>query len=507
MRGRRDSRARRTDAGRGGIARSWALRGLVALASGCAAMQTPEQNAYGTAVNACHAGDGDACYSAAMTALEWEGRAPEATAIAELLLVRGCDLRNLYACRRMAERWGPVQPGTAAIYRQRACAAGDTESCARQVVVDSAEAPSPAATAAAVAAPEPTMVSGSCFFAAKGGLAVTNHHVIEGAAKIMVVDAAGRVHVARVLRDDPQVDLAVLEAVTASEVAPLPLADDRDAKLGQAVFTIGFPVPGVLGTDPKFSEGSIGGRTGLGAAWLYQITVPVQPGNSGGPLVDERGAVVGVIVAKLRADRLLASDGVAPENVNFAVKSAELRRFIRGLKGSTARPTRTRQAAIDRTQAAVCQVVAELGAPAGTVARAPDAPAPPANGAAPADPHRHDPPAEVDGGASSSLIDMPTFEDARISGEWHVVPDPVTVSEMRRRGSGAVSIRIKVCIDAEGAVTQVTMLDSSGFTAYDERLVAAVRQWRYRPHVVDGKAAPVCGLVGFTYRPAAASSP
>jgi S1-C subfamily serine protease len=83
------------------------------------------------------------------------------------------------------------------------------------------------------------------------------------------------------------------------------------------------------GFSPKLAKGEIASLSGAGDdARYFQISVPVQPGNSGGALVDERGNVVGVVSAKLSARAALASSGALPENVNYAVKSSFLLGFL-----------------------------------------------------------------------------------------------------------------------------------------------------------------------------------
>jgi S1-C subfamily serine protease len=78
------------------------------------------------------------------------------------------------------------------------------------------------------------------------------------------------------------------------------------------------------GFAPKFARGEIASLSGaVDDARYFQISVPVQPGNSGGALVDEHGNVVGIVSAKLDASAVLAASGALPENVNYAVKSRE----------------------------------------------------------------------------------------------------------------------------------------------------------------------------------------
>jgi len=99
--------------------------------------------------------------------------------------------------------------------------------------------------------------------------------------------------------------------------------------LGSTVATIGFPDPTLQGFLPKLAKGEIASLSGAADDPRYfQISVPVQPGNSGGALVDERGNVIGIVSAKLDASVALAASGALPENVNYAVKSSLLLSFL-----------------------------------------------------------------------------------------------------------------------------------------------------------------------------------
>src|SRR6202044_2087941 len=99
--------------------------------------------------------------------------------------------------------------------------------------------------------------------------------------------------------------------------------------LGDTVATIGFPDPGLQGFAPKLAKGEIASLSGAGDDTRYfQISVPVQPGNSGGALVDEHGNVVGIVSAKLDEAIALAASGALPKNVNYAIKSSFLLGFL-----------------------------------------------------------------------------------------------------------------------------------------------------------------------------------
>ena len=109
----------------------------------------------------------------------------------------------------------------------------------------------------------------------------------------------------------------------------LPVLASRGVRLGSTVATVGFPNIGLQGFAPKLAKGEIASLSGASDdARYFQISVPVQPGNSGGALVDERGNVVGVVAAKLSARAALSASGALPENVNYAVKSSYLLSFL-----------------------------------------------------------------------------------------------------------------------------------------------------------------------------------
>ncbi|MCL2298458.1 MAG: serine protease [Proteobacteria bacterium] len=163
--------------------------------------------------------------------------------------------------------------------------------------------------------------SGTGFYVSHDGYLTTNFHVIEGGKSFAVYDRMGQFKAARVVQVDNNNDLAILK-VEGDGFTFLPVMGSDNVKKGEKVFTIGFPNPELQGLEAKVTEGIISSLSGIqGQPSRFQITVPVQPGNSGGPLIDERGNVVGVIVAKLGARAALQTSGMLPENVNYAIKS------------------------------------------------------------------------------------------------------------------------------------------------------------------------------------------
>ena len=168
--------------------------------------------------------------------------------------------------------------------------------------------------------------SGTGFFITEDGYLITNKHVLGDGVQVRLVTAAGLIS-ARVVKVDAANDLALLKAE--GKFAALPVATSRAVKLGGTVATVGFPNIGLQGFAPKFARGEIGSLSGpQDDARYFQISVPVQPGNSGGALVDEHGNVVGVVSAKLSAKVALSTSGELPENVNYAVKSSFLLGFL-----------------------------------------------------------------------------------------------------------------------------------------------------------------------------------
>jgi hypothetical protein len=154
--------------------------------------------------------------------------------------------------------------------------------------------------------------------------------VINGCNRVLVRTADGRTLGATPpARVDVQRDLALL-AVPGNPGPALPFRGDPAVRRGEAVVTYGFPLAGLLSSGPTLTTGEISALSGLGDhQGRFQVSAPMQPGNSGGPLLDRQGNVVGVAVAKLNAAHIAARTGDIPQNVNFAVKGSEALDFLR----------------------------------------------------------------------------------------------------------------------------------------------------------------------------------
>lgn len=168
---------------------------------------------------------------------------------------------------------------------------------------------------------------GTAFFITADGYLVTADHVVRGIHKVRV-KIGTQYYDAKVIKNDQKVDLALLK-IEGSSFTALPLAGKKDPDLGADVFTIGFPNPDVQGFEPKYTDGKISSLSGIrDDPSKFQISVPIQPGNSGGPLINRYGAVDGVVVSALNGLAMLVNSGAVPENVNYAVKTSVLREFL-----------------------------------------------------------------------------------------------------------------------------------------------------------------------------------
>jgi S1-C subfamily serine protease len=169
--------------------------------------------------------------------------------------------------------------------------------------------------------------SGSGFFINREGHVLTNQHVVDDCSAIRI-RAQGTDRSAKVLASDESNDLAVLQVESSTGTISLPLLPAAP-RLAEPVAALGYPLPGVLSPSVGASTGTISSLAGIrGDSRFIQISAPVQPGNSGGPLVDARGAVVGLIIGKLNALRFARATGDIPQNVNFAIGLRSVQTFL-----------------------------------------------------------------------------------------------------------------------------------------------------------------------------------
>ena len=157
------------------------------------------------------------------------------------------------------------------------------------------------------------------------GYVVTNYHVVENGSDITLQTVSGDSIKAQLFKADKKNDIAILKVHKPSKLPlALPLASEK-SKLGAKVFTIGYPHPDLMGSKPKLTSGTVSSLFGLrDDPRTYQISVPVQAGNSGGPLINMSGEVVGIVTSKLSAVKIFDWTGDLPQNVNYALKIKHL---------------------------------------------------------------------------------------------------------------------------------------------------------------------------------------
>lgn len=168
--------------------------------------------------------------------------------------------------------------------------------------------------------------SGTGFFVTDKGHIVTNNHVIDGCSNLTVVLAGSPATTATVIARDKTNDLAILKSALSPTVVP---SLQKSARVGGNIFVYGFPLSGLLATSGNFTIGSITAMSGMSDdSRMYQVSAPVQLGNSGGPVIDKMGNVVGVVVGKLNALNVAAATRDIPQNINFAIKTSILTNFL-----------------------------------------------------------------------------------------------------------------------------------------------------------------------------------
>ncbi len=174
-------------------------------------------------------------------------------------------------------------------------------------------------------------------FALNGGYVVTNYHVIDGAKKILlqgVTNNFAEQYTAEIVAVDKHNDLAVLR-VTDSRFkgfSQIPYkVSTSTSDVGENIFVLGYPLISTMGDEIKLTTGVISSKTGYqGDVSQYQISAPIQPGNSGGPLFDRKGNIIGVVSAK----------HIEAENVGYAVKASFLKTLLETFSNETVLPNK-----------------------------------------------------------------------------------------------------------------------------------------------------------------------
>jgi Trypsin-like peptidase domain len=171
---------------------------------------------------------------------------------------------------------------------------------------------------------------GSGFVIQQNGYILTNYHVIKNATRITVTIPGRQAVSARVVAIDQERDLAILQ-VPLRNLTPLPIASSETVQVLDSVTVLGYPLPGELGTALSASDGKVNAvrESRTGGTPLFQIDANVNPGNSGGPLLNNHGEVVGIIVAKINSLQYAKENGSLPERINFAIPINEAQELLR----------------------------------------------------------------------------------------------------------------------------------------------------------------------------------
>ena len=174
---------------------------------------------------------------------------------------------------------------------------------------------------------------GTGFFITEQGHVLTCAHVVASAKKLWIKGDSKTLQAMRIVKMDEKEDVALLAPMNPGtfKAVPIPLAS-KSPRVGESVFTIGFPNSEFQGLTAKFTDGRISSTTGiLDNPGQFQISVAIQPGNSGGPLLNMQGEVVGVIQSVLSSIALLKLGKEVPQNVSYAGKIQQAQGVLDGL--------------------------------------------------------------------------------------------------------------------------------------------------------------------------------
>jgi len=168
--------------------------------------------------------------------------------------------------------------------------------------------------------------SGTGFFINDKGYFVSNNHVVEICSEVKTKNE-GQTYTANIIAVDKKNDLA-LGKVNFSDNDYISMSDDG-ARLGEEVIVAGFPFQQHLSESIKVTQGIISSLSGPGNDYsIFQMDAAVQPGNSGGPIINNQGELIGITVAKANSEAFYEETGSLPENINFGIKVETLKPFL-----------------------------------------------------------------------------------------------------------------------------------------------------------------------------------
>ena len=169
--------------------------------------------------------------------------------------------------------------------------------------------------------------SGTAFFVSESGHLITNFHVVSECSSIQFQLPGEPPVAATVIATNAVYDLALLKTELEKPPANFPFA--RRPDLGQEIVVYGFPLRGDLSSQGNLTSGVISALTALNDDLsMFQVSAQIQPGNSGGPVLDRYGAVTGVIVAMADSGYFAEQSGSIPQNINFAIRPGIVQSFL-----------------------------------------------------------------------------------------------------------------------------------------------------------------------------------
>ncbi len=174
----------------------------------------------------------------------------------------------------------------------------------------------------------PSSGSGAGFVINSDGHLLTNFHVIDGCSEITFQIRGTEAENLSLISSNSAADLALLK-VDNFNGDPAEFSPGTRTQMGAELFVYGFPLAGDLSTQGNFTNGIVSATSGLNDDMTqFQMTAPVQPGNSGGPVLDRNGNVIGVVVATANQDFFREQRGTDTQNINFAIHGEITKRFI-----------------------------------------------------------------------------------------------------------------------------------------------------------------------------------
>ena len=201
-----------------------------------------------------------------------------------------------------------------------------------------------------------TFGGGTGFIVNSDGLVVTNRHVVQGVDKANLRLVSGTSYTAQVVGEHDTLDLAYLLIDSSAQFTPIAVGDSDNVRVGESVIVIGFPIANQLGSEPTVSQGIVSARRTGG---LIQTDAPVNPGNSGGPMLDQFGNVIGVVVSRVEE-----AGGRDISGIGFAIPINEVTADLEGQVSPgealptplpTARPTIVHPIDLAATKAALSE--------------------------------------------------------------------------------------------------------------------------------------------------------